>query len=179
MKFDGDPREWYFVLVEEWLMPLESGRSVFDVTYDTLEEALDAAREYLEGEWENFFDGTGAKPTRPEKYGDLMYIITPGEGQDDGWYDCIKIVPMTYGVMPIIGFSPDNPLEKGNHMKTFEIGVKVACPDNVADQMKKALKETALADAIVEHLANEVNTEHVAVELGTKVSCPDEDDSEA
>ena len=180
MKFDGDPREWYFVLVEEWLIPTESGRVVMEDTYDTLEGAMEAAREFLEGEMMNFSLATGYKSSPPAKYGDLMYIIDNGEGQEEtDWYDCIKIVPMTYGVMPIIGFSLENPLEKGKHMKTFEIGVKVACPDNVADQMKKALKETALADAIVEHLANEVDTEHVAVELGTKVSCPDEDDSEA
>lgn len=113
MKFEGDPREWYFVLVEEWLVPTESGRDVMLPTYDTLDSALDAAREHLESEAQNFASATGLKPTSPAKYGDLMYVMTPGEGQDDEWYDCVKVVPVAYGIMPITGYSPEKPARIG------------------------------------------------------------------
>lgn len=108
MKFEGDSREWYFVLVEEWLIPSESGREALETTYDTLDEALEAAREYLEKERKSY-SATGFKFTSPVKYGELSYIMTPGEGQDDEWYDCVKIVPIAYGIYPIIGHVPEVP----------------------------------------------------------------------
>lgn len=112
MKFDGDPREWYFVLVEEWLIPTESGREVMLDTYDTLESALEAAREHLEKEMMNFSLVTGFKSSPPAKYGDLMYIIDNVEGQEEtDWYDCVKAVPIPYGVMPIIGYIPESPIK--------------------------------------------------------------------
>lgn len=112
MKFDGDPREWYFILVEEWLIPTESGRVVMEDTYDTLEGAMEAAREHLEREMMNFSLATGYKSSPPSKYGDLMYVIDNIEGQEEtDWYDCVKVVPIPYGVMPIIGYSPESPIK--------------------------------------------------------------------
>ena len=113
MKIDGDQREWYFVLVEEWLVPTESGRDVIALTFDTLDEALDGARDHLERQKRDFESCTGLKCTPPEQYGNLMYIMTPAEGQDDEWYDCVKIVPITYGVAPVIGYEPEAPKMKG------------------------------------------------------------------
>ena len=109
MKFDGDEREWYFILVAEWLIPTESGRRVFEDTYDNITDARSAALERLEGEKEDFEKVTGLKSSVPAEYGPLTYIISPDEGQDDEWYECIKIVPMAYGVMPIIGNRLDIP----------------------------------------------------------------------
>jgi len=113
MKFEGDDREWYFVLVWEWLAPTESGREVLDLTYDTLDEALEAAREHLERERPNFISATGLNASEPARYGDLMCLVNAGDGPDPEWYDCVKIVPMAYGVRPIIGYWPENPIGKG------------------------------------------------------------------
>ena len=41
-----------------------------------------------------------------------MAISTPAEGQDDEWYDCVKIIPLSYGVMPIIGHKLEMPPHK-------------------------------------------------------------------
>ena len=109
MKFKGDEREWYFVLVEEWLVPTESGREVLSDTYDTLEEARDAARDILEKLRKESWSFIGLKMSPPVKYGELSYIMTPAEGQEDEWYDCVKIVPIAYGLSPIIGYSPETP----------------------------------------------------------------------
>jgi hypothetical protein len=109
MKFDGDGREWYFILVEEWLTSAESGRDVLHETYDTLEEAQEAARTYLDGEREVFSFMAGVKATPPGKFGELTYVMTPEEGQEDEWYYCVKIVPIAYGMAPITGFRPEMP----------------------------------------------------------------------
>ena len=106
---NDDSREWYFVLVEEWLTPTESGREVINTTYDTLDEALVAAREHLEKERESFSSAIRLKATNPEKCGELSYVMTPGEGQDDEWYDCVKVVPIAYDLRPITGYVPEIP----------------------------------------------------------------------
>lgn len=106
MKFEGDPREWYFVLVDEWLIPTESGRDPLPETFDDLEEAREFATAYLEGERKSFFEATGVKASVPAQYGQLCVMISPEEGQEDEWYECVKIVPMYCGVMPVYGWMP-------------------------------------------------------------------------
>ena len=111
MKFDGDEREWYFILVAEWLVPTESCRRVFEDTYDNITDARSAALELLEKEKGDFEEATRLKSSVPAECGALTYIMTPDEGQEDEWYECVKIVPMAYGVMPIIGNRFDIPKE--------------------------------------------------------------------
>ena len=105
-------KTWYYVLVEEWLVPTESGRRVLESTYDTIDEAREAAISHLRAEKSDFELTTGLKATDPEEYGDYMAISTPAEGQDDEWYDCVKIIPLSYGVMPIIGHKLEMPPHK-------------------------------------------------------------------
>lgn len=50
-------------------------------------------------------------------------------------------------------------------MFVTEIQVVVACPHDIHEKMEESLKSVKLADVIAEHLANEVDTEQVAVEI--------------
>lgn len=111
MCFSGDRREWYFVLVEEWLVPTESGREVLPDTYDTLDDAQKAAIEHLENVAKDFSYAINMKMSAPSIYnpGGLMCMIDPAEGHDEEWYDCVKIVPIPYGIRTDVGFCPEVP----------------------------------------------------------------------
>jgi hypothetical protein len=98
----------YYVLVEEWLVPSHSGREVLANTYDDLEKARDAAMAHLRLAKQDFENATKLKATNPAEYGELMCIMTPGEGQEDEWYDCVKILPISWGCPPDLC----NPIKK-------------------------------------------------------------------
>ena len=110
MCFSGDGREWYFVLVEEWLVPTESGREALPDTYDTLDEAQEAAMDYLKSRMKDFSFSISMKVCHPAMHdGGLLCIMDPAEGQDEEWYDCVKIVPIPYGILAGVGFRPEMP----------------------------------------------------------------------
>ena len=109
MKVEGDPREWYFVLIDEWLVPTESGRMVLEDTYDDLESARNAALERLRRCKADFEGATRLKASEPVEYGSLTCIMDTAEGQDEEWYECVKIVPIPYGIWPVTGYRPEAP----------------------------------------------------------------------
>jgi hypothetical protein len=50
-------------------------------------------------------------------------------------------------------------------MEITEIRVVIACPSSLKEQVEEAAASIRLADVIANHLANELDTEHVAVEI--------------
>lgn len=102
----------YYVVVEEWLYPTESGRNIigaFDVSSqasDQAESVLLKARELAEAEEENFeinckvdclpatqycnVNGYNANMSKDE----IGYIITSKIGLDN-WYYAVRIIPIS------------------------------------------------------------------------------------
>lgn len=91
----------YYICMEEWLYPTESGRD-FVEEYDTYEEALAKAKECCDSELYNFASATGCDPTRPEAFinKDGMkqgVCITCKDGLEEWWY-AVKIIPVDHGL---------------------------------------------------------------------------------
>lgn len=87
----------YYMLVEEWLYPTESGREPRTETFDSLPGALVAAMDIANSERPNFSDNTGcdALPAGlgAPLAGDLGHaIITAGSGgtEDDAWFYVVR-----------------------------------------------------------------------------------------
>lgn len=94
-------KRMYYILVEEWLYPTESGREVHD-DYDSYEAALAKAKEFCEDEMYNFLHATGCDPTHPEAFinrdGSKQGVcITCLNGLDRWWY-AVKIIPVEHGL---------------------------------------------------------------------------------
>ena len=89
----------YYVLVEEWLYPTESGRD-FVEDCDTIEEAVEIATEKCVEEVYNFAHNCKCDPTTPstvEEGGKAVgVIITDKNGMEDWWY-AVKIVEVEHG----------------------------------------------------------------------------------
>ena len=79
----------YFIVVEEWNYPYESGREIAEV-YDTYEEALEKAKSLCEDEMDNFCDNIGGDCLNPEELGgdNKGVIITSKMGLDNFYYAC-------------------------------------------------------------------------------------------
>ena len=96
------PRTTYYILVEEWLYPTESGRDVCDGSYDSYGAALAGAKEFCEDEMYNFAYATKCDPTHPEAFinrdGSKQGVcITCVNGLDEWWY-AVKIIPVEHGL---------------------------------------------------------------------------------
>lgn len=50
-------------------------------------------------------------------------------------------------------------------MAITEIKIVIACPNSLKERINEAATSIRLADVIANHLANELDTEHVAVEI--------------
>ena len=89
----------YYILVEEWLYPTESGRD-FVNDYDTIEEAEEAALDACGCEKYNFSYACKCDPTTPslvkENGKTIGAIITDKNGTEDWWY-AVKIVEVEHG----------------------------------------------------------------------------------
>lgn len=85
----------YYVLVEEWLYTTESGRDTIDVTFDSREEALLYAGDFIKNEVQNFSDHNKVDCLPPEEYSPCCndeggFIITPRNGLDE-WYYAVRV----------------------------------------------------------------------------------------
>ena len=79
----------YFVVVEEWNYPCESGRNIVD-DFDTYDEALAKSMDMCENEMDNFCDNIKGDCLNPEEMsGDERgVIITSKMGLDKFYYAC-------------------------------------------------------------------------------------------
>ena len=79
----------YFIVVEEWNYPYESGREIAEI-YDTYDEALEKAKSLCEDEMDNFCDNIGGDCLNPEELGGVNkgVIITSKMGLDNFYYAC-------------------------------------------------------------------------------------------
>jgi hypothetical protein len=89
----------YYVLLEEWLYPTESGREPVEVTFDYLEAAMAHARDMAEKEMSNFADITKVDCRIPDRCasgnGDSgSYILTCMNGLD-AWYYAVRVFKIT------------------------------------------------------------------------------------
>lgn len=101
MKKDSNANNRYYVCMEEWLYPAESGREYLE-NYDSYEDALRKAMNRCEGEMANFAFATGCDPTRPRAFISEMgakqgVCITCENGLDEWWY-AVKIITVTHGM---------------------------------------------------------------------------------
>lgn len=97
--FDKEPQR-YYILMEEWLYPTESGRE-YVCDYDNIEDAIRYARKACMAENYNFAHACGCDPSSPDetvnKDGNTIgVIITDKKGLEDWWY-AIKIIPVEHG----------------------------------------------------------------------------------
>lgn len=86
----------YYVMVEEWNYPTESGVNVFEATYmvDELKNALTVARLKCEVERDNFFENTKLDATPLNLIDEGKgYIITDKNGLEDFYY-AVRLVEM-------------------------------------------------------------------------------------
>ena len=82
----------YYLVVEEWNYPNESGREPSLNTYDSKEEALQVCHDMAESEIENFQATTGTD-SLPVGWCPDGAIITPKNGLDPYYY-YVRIVPV-------------------------------------------------------------------------------------
>ena len=91
----------YFLVVQEWLYPTESGRDVESDTYDTKEEALEVCADLVRTEKSNFSDACKCDPSPANavtKDGKTAgFVITDKNGMEDWWF-CAKVVEVEYGL---------------------------------------------------------------------------------
>ena len=78
--------EAYYLIVEEWNYPLESGRDPHPLTYDTPEDALAECHELAKLEADNFAVSTGMDCLPPQQCGNDGVIITTKMGLDPFYY---------------------------------------------------------------------------------------------
>lgn len=91
----------YYVAVEEWLYPTESGREIAG-DFDTYEEALRRAGRLCKDEMFNFADATGCDPSNPTEFvspdgTQRGVMIADSKGLEEWWY-AVKIVPVRHGL---------------------------------------------------------------------------------
>ena len=82
----------YYIAVEEWLYPTESGRNIVD-DFDTKDEAVAYAKRAAGEEMDNFSAATGDDPLPPDEIADEGQsgaIVTAKNGLDD-WYYAIRV----------------------------------------------------------------------------------------
>lgn len=79
----------YYIVVEEWNYPCESGRNIVD-DFDTYEDALKKCMDMCENEMDNFCHNIGGDCLNPEELGgnDKGVILTSKMGLDDYYYAC-------------------------------------------------------------------------------------------
>ena len=91
----------YYIVVQEWLYPTESGRDVLADTYDDVAEATASARRCVESEVFNYDRATGCTPTPVEETEDFQskaaFIITDKAGLEEWWF-AAKVIEVQYGV---------------------------------------------------------------------------------
>lgn len=87
----------YYIVMEEWNYPCESGRN-FVKDYDTFDEAMNCARKRCEEEETNFCENVKEDCLPAESFGgpgeDSGFIVTTRMGLDDFYYRCIVIERM-------------------------------------------------------------------------------------
>lgn len=81
----------YFILVEEWNYPTESGRELRTEIFDESEKqmALDLAKDICEAELDNFFENTRCDPLGPDHcIGEPFegYILSDKKGLEPFYY---------------------------------------------------------------------------------------------
>lgn len=85
----------YYIIIEEWLYPTESGREPVDVTFDTRDEALEFSETLGEKELEAFENQTGVDPLNPQRYvpacGDIGGTIVTAKNGLDPWYYAARV----------------------------------------------------------------------------------------
>ena len=96
----------YYLVVEEWNYPTESGREPSQLTYDGLDEAISACRELAEAERGNFTAVTGLDCLPPETC-DTGYILTTRMGLDPFYY-LARVVPVMSRMGRVLEETNDN-----------------------------------------------------------------------
>lgn len=96
-------RPRYYIVVEEWNYPTESGRELVG-DYDTMAQALNAAKRKCEVEKFCYSEATGCDPLVGEvcvaENGNMRkrgYCITDKKGVEDFWYHA-KIIEVFHGI---------------------------------------------------------------------------------
>lgn len=87
-----NPDDPYYLVVEEWNYPTESGRDPSLLTYDSRDEAMSACHEMVEAERDNFIAATGMDCLPPEQC-DTGFILTTRMGLDPYYY-LARVVPV-------------------------------------------------------------------------------------
>lgn len=98
----------YYIIMEEWLYPTESGREPVDVTFDTEEEALEFTESLGENELVTFEMQTREDPLAPQRHlptcGDNGGTIVTSKNGLDPWYYAARVYKI-------------EPLQKAESMK--------------------------------------------------------------
>lgn len=83
----------YYIVVEEWNYPTESGRNILTDFTDE-EGAFDLAKDIAEAETRNFFENTAEDPLPPAQYepmnGDVGGYLITGKDDSDMFY-CTRV----------------------------------------------------------------------------------------
>lgn len=103
----------YYLVVEEWNYPTESGHDVFDRTYDSKEEAL-AMCEYLASLESVTFHANAKQDALPPEQYYTGYIITTKAGLDPFYYYA-RVVEVTPAVDAIVSDINKKAKEKHDH----------------------------------------------------------------
>ena len=90
----------YFIVVNEWLYPAESGHDVVG-TYPVYEQALNRCKLECEGEIGNYARAGKCDPLAPAEVADLdgvpsKFIITAKNGLDEWWF-ASRIIAVEHG----------------------------------------------------------------------------------
>ncbi len=91
----------YFIVVNEWLYPTESGRD-FVCIYDVYEQALNRAKYECANELSNYEDACGCDALQPDPVEDWdgvpsKFVITAKNGLDEWWFSS-KIIAVEHGL---------------------------------------------------------------------------------
>ena len=92
----------YYMLVEEWLYPTESGKDPCEYTWDTPDEAMAYAEAKVREEEKNFPSATAcdclpAARCEPCNGDAGSFIVTTKDGVEPWYYACrvFKVAPLT------------------------------------------------------------------------------------
>ena len=96
----------YFLVVEEWNYPTESGQDPDQVVYYSLDEALDACEVMARAEMHNFSDVTELDCLPPARCDD-GFILTTKMGLDPFYY-FVRVVPVVSRMRWVLDKVDDN-----------------------------------------------------------------------
>lgn len=149
----------YFVLVEEWNYPTESGREPVGITFDSKSEALDYAKKMCENEEENYWEVTGCDSLpvgycRDDGNGTEGYIITDKKGLEP-FYFFVRLLEIK---------SVDGNNVVSNNTKDEDFEKLILMFDNFLDDMhdSNAYHPEEEDHAEIEQFINKMKTKYLA-----------------